>query len=407
MRKIKTNKIIVRLGKKPMYLKPELCKECKDAMFLRRNNNDNSLFWECATDGETKSLLCSKCKGKICLKSRNDGSGKFYGCGNYKKNKCKFGFDFQDVDNLINIVNLEIEKRIKSRDKEKSFFSKLFFNKVTATIVGGVLTTIIIANLGINEPKDYAKSDLLKNEIEVTNAENIVDEKNDGHVGTIEVAIDEIKSEDIDNDGLSNELEIIIYGTDPNNSDTDGDGYIDGEEVVGGYNPLNTTRFTQEELDSFELKIRALSGEVEEIKVLTSTMDLEELELEKIEQEIINEEDLEFDLDVSSLSYKLPYYTHIGLPKTRKVCYENATCESQKPIVFVLFNEEKNKIYRCDSLPCDEYDTTVETSGIYNIIKAVGRDMTVKVTGDTFSETVSLGLTQYISYGEWKSNSKL
>ena len=48
---------------------------------------------------------------------------------------------------------------------------------------------------------------------------------------------DEIESGDSDGDGLSNEEEIIIWGTDPNNSDTDGDGYLDGDEVDKGYNP--------------------------------------------------------------------------------------------------------------------------------------------------------------------------
>lgn len=42
---------------------------------------------------------------------------------------------------------------------------------------------------------------------------------------------------DSDQDGLSDEEE-IFYGTDKNNPDTDGDGYLDGAEVKGGYNPL-------------------------------------------------------------------------------------------------------------------------------------------------------------------------
>ncbi len=42
---------------------------------------------------------------------------------------------------------------------------------------------------------------------------------------------------DTDKDGLSDELELQL-GTDPNNPDTDGDGYTDGEEVANGYNPL-------------------------------------------------------------------------------------------------------------------------------------------------------------------------
>ncbi len=45
------------------------------------------------------------------------------------------------------------------------------------------------------------------------------------------------KGEDFDNDGLPDEIE-TIYGTDPNNPDTDGDGYTDGEEIASGYDPL-------------------------------------------------------------------------------------------------------------------------------------------------------------------------
>ncbi|PIP25606.1 MAG: hypothetical protein COZ27_04280 [Candidatus Moranbacteria bacterium CG_4_10_14_3_um_filter_41_65] len=42
---------------------------------------------------------------------------------------------------------------------------------------------------------------------------------------------------DSDQDGLSNDEE-KLYGTDPMNKDTDGDGYSDGIEVSSGYNPL-------------------------------------------------------------------------------------------------------------------------------------------------------------------------
>ncbi len=43
---------------------------------------------------------------------------------------------------------------------------------------------------------------------------------------------------DSDNDGLSDYEEKNIYGTDPHNSDTDGDGMNDGKEIKKGRNPL-------------------------------------------------------------------------------------------------------------------------------------------------------------------------
>lgn len=45
------------------------------------------------------------------------------------------------------------------------------------------------------------------------------------------------RSVDSDNDFLIDERELKL-GTDPNNPDTDGDGYLDGIEVENGYNPL-------------------------------------------------------------------------------------------------------------------------------------------------------------------------
>lgn len=43
---------------------------------------------------------------------------------------------------------------------------------------------------------------------------------------------------DTDHDGLTDQMEMDIYLTDPNKRDSDGDLYFDGEEVKNGYNPL-------------------------------------------------------------------------------------------------------------------------------------------------------------------------
>ena len=50
---------------------------------------------------------------------------------------------------------------------------------------------------------------------------------------------------DADKDGLSDSDEIAIYKTYPNNPDTDGDGYSDGEEVKNGFNPLGEGKLIQ------------------------------------------------------------------------------------------------------------------------------------------------------------------
>lgn len=46
---------------------------------------------------------------------------------------------------------------------------------------------------------------------------------------------------DSDGDGITDFDEVNIYGTDPFSADTDGDGFIDGAEVLGGFDPTDAT----------------------------------------------------------------------------------------------------------------------------------------------------------------------
>lgn len=51
---------------------------------------------------------------------------------------------------------------------------------------------------------------------------------------------------DTDHDGLSDDVEITVYHTDPNKTDTDGDSFDDGEEVQKGYDPLVPKKLLRE-----------------------------------------------------------------------------------------------------------------------------------------------------------------
>ncbi|MFA4937441.1 MAG: L,D-transpeptidase family protein [Patescibacteria group bacterium] len=67
----------------------------------------------------------------------------------------------------------------------------------------------------------------------------------------ISTAVKAADKVDSDNDGLSDEQETLIYATNPQNADTDSDGYLDGEEVANGYSPLfgNAQKLTQVDSD--------------------------------------------------------------------------------------------------------------------------------------------------------------
>ena len=55
---------------------------------------------------------------------------------------------------------------------------------------------------------------------------------------------------DSDKDGISDEDEINIYRTDPNNPDTDGDGYNDWLELNNGFSPQNSEQVKLEDNDN-------------------------------------------------------------------------------------------------------------------------------------------------------------
>lgn len=55
---------------------------------------------------------------------------------------------------------------------------------------------------------------------------------------------------DSDGDGLFDEEELNIYHTDPNHFDTDADGYADGAEIRNGYSPLQNNKQKMRQTDT-------------------------------------------------------------------------------------------------------------------------------------------------------------
>lgn len=55
---------------------------------------------------------------------------------------------------------------------------------------------------------------------------------------------------DFDADGISDDQETAIYGTDPLKSDTDGDGFSDSQEIKDGYSPLLAEKKKLREVDT-------------------------------------------------------------------------------------------------------------------------------------------------------------
>ncbi len=104
---------------------------------------------------------------------------------------------------------------------------------------------------------------------------------------------DVVTFDDSDTDGLSDDEE-KIYGTDPEVADTDGDGYSDGVEIEGGFDPLKPApgdRITPEEVTDDAV---APNGSDTGVVNLTeqASEELADLVSEKKEGEEITSDDL-------------------------------------------------------------------------------------------------------------------
>ena len=127
----------------------------------------------------------------------------------------------------------ELERKMKKIEKEKypELYNESEENNMVSNNTGDELSfniSMVMTNFNqpvkIDKPKDAG--DLMK----------IFEEAVMGFTGGTALPIAD-PNLDSDKDGLSDALE-DVYKTDKNNPDTDGDGYLDGNEVENGYDPL-------------------------------------------------------------------------------------------------------------------------------------------------------------------------
>lgn len=123
-------------------------------------------------------------------------------------------------------------------------FSVFVFSSLNSQIKG------LKSKVGVESPElktQKEKLDLLERVIADLRKENeekykALEDKITGTTGfasraDLETITNILKTTDSDKDGLSDYEEVVTYKSNPNNKDTDGDGYFDKAEVDRGYNP--------------------------------------------------------------------------------------------------------------------------------------------------------------------------
>lgn len=105
--------------------------------------------------------------------------------------------------------------------------------KIQIKIIIGLISFIVIAGIFLFLSSNKESDD--KNSVKNANLNQNLNSNTNINTN-VNTAVN-VASLDPDNDGLFNEQE-KIYGTDPNKSDTDEDGYNDGLEVSNGHDPL-------------------------------------------------------------------------------------------------------------------------------------------------------------------------
>ncbi len=116
--------------------------------------------------------------------------------------------------------------------------------------------------------------ELIRKEMEIRmfEFEKIIEEKKEILRGRVGPNV----FEDSDKDGISNYDEINIYGTDPFDADSDKDGYVDGAEIMGGFDPKDPS---VEAVTQYEEP--TMTGYVEEEIFSIDSISVKEIEIDE------------------------------------------------------------------------------------------------------------------------------
>jgi hypothetical protein len=104
------------------------------------------------------------------------------------------------------------------------------------------------------------------------------------------------------------------------------------------------------------------------------------------------------DMKGEELTYQLPPYDFVCIPSQSRMCPMSGECAETPPSVFLLVSE--TYYARCDSKPCDVYESSSTTGGITMTIKPLTKSSVVTIRNDgEYSETNYLLGDAYISSG--------
>lgn len=136
---------------------------------------------------------------------------------------------------LRTLLNMESSKLLSAMNGDEEEFRR-FENKVILAAQVSTESIFKVADEFGIELSDEEKEELEKEVMaRLAELEGVIRERRE----VLQERVGDKVFEDTDKDGISNYDEVNIYKTDPTLSDTDNDGFFDGAEILGGFDPLD------------------------------------------------------------------------------------------------------------------------------------------------------------------------